>query len=77
MHAIFTQMKKITMAEEKKDHVTGRVSEKAIRNISALADCFGWSFNQTLGFAMENLTPERIFEFIKANQTELNKQTKQ
>ena len=75
MRTIFTQMK-TTMAEEKKEHVTGRVSETAIRNIADIAACFGWSFNKMLGFAMESLTTEKVFEHIKQNQKEINKPTK-
>jgi hypothetical protein len=75
-NACYIYTNKKAMATEKKDHVTGRVSQKAVNNISSLASCFGWSFNQTLEFAMIHLNGEHILQAIRERQAEQIKQLK-
>lgn len=55
--------------EEKKEHISGRVSAKGIQNITNIASAMKWSFNQTIEYAMEHLTLQQVIENIKNNQT--------
>jgi hypothetical protein len=53
---------------KKTDHVSGRVSADAVKNITMISEVMKWSFNQTLEEAMLRLKLEDIvIEISKQN----------